>query len=171
VAADCLSCHRDYHERAFEDTPGGTLCENCHSQRKWMPTSYDIERHNRETEFALTGAHLAAPCFRCHENTELGRESSEYRFTSTDCASCHRGDDLHGTQFEADPCTECHDTASFEIAVFDHDATRYPLDGAHRSVACESCHREETAGDLVFRRYVPLGTECRDCHGETGVER
>ncbi|MEE8191516.1 MAG: hypothetical protein V3T74_02145, partial [Gemmatimonadales bacterium] len=131
VAADCLSCHRDYHERAFEDTPGGTLCENCHSQRKWMPTSYDIERHNRETEFALTGAHLAAPCFRCHENTELGRESSEYRFTSTDCASCHRGDDPHGTQFEADPCTECHDTASFEIAVFDHDATRYPLDGAH----------------------------------------
>ena len=170
-AADCLSCHRDYHQSAFEQIPGGLICDNCHGEQKWMPASYDIDRHNRETDFVLNGAHLAVPCFRCHENPELGQETREFAFESQECTVCHRRDDPHGGQFTDVPCTQCHDTRSFEIAAFDHAATRYPLDGAHRSVPCGGCHFEETSAGIAFVRYAPLGTECRDCHGGSAIER
>ncbi len=166
LAADCLACHRDHHEAAFLESPGGALCESCHGEEAWTPTRYDIERHNRET-FELTGAHVAVPCLLCHgaPDEEDDDASLRFQFESTACTTCHRSDDPHRGQFEGQACTACHDTESFRVTGFDHDLTRYPLDGAHRDVACEACHvEEETADGLLLRRYKPIGTLCRDCH-------
>jgi hypothetical protein len=54
---------------------------------------------------------------------------------------------------------------TFRIAAFDHSRTRFPLDGRHRDVECADCHVMVTAADgREFRRYRPVGTQCRDCH-------
>ncbi len=242
---NCLSCHTDsFHNGVFEDSPGGALCDNCHGEQGWLPTSYDLSRHNEETTFPLTGAHLVAPCFTCHEagNTagpvfhfedqtcegchieqnpheaqfqaDDGRIScdnchstnawemdglfdhSETRFAligkhatascdachpvvespgntpvqqftdiPLDCASCHQEDTPHQLQFAEQTCETCHDTHSFFIERFDHNTTRFSLEGAHEGVACGSCHiAEENAEGIDFIRYKPLGMECQDCH-------
>jgi hypothetical protein len=166
AAEDCMSCHLDYHEGAFEHTPGGPLCEDCHTQHSWLPTTYDIERHNGGATFTLTGAHVATPCRACHTNTATADETPLFHFESAECHSCHMTHDPHGGQFEGQQCSACHNTDSFEIESFDHTATRYVLDGAHRSVPCVDCHGlERDSTGREYRIYRPLGTECRDCHG------
>lgn len=241
----CQSCHTDYHDDGFADTEGGTNCENCHTQDGWVPVTYGLERHNEETAFALTGAHLATPCIACHRSetdtptfhfedlacqschtpdsphgtqfadatgttacvdchtsdgwtldetfdhartdfpltgqhttvacaschTErsLGDErvAIVYRGLAGDCQSCHAEDDPHAGQFEGQACDTCHDTEGFRPLSerFDHETTRFPLDGAHADATCEQCHKEETtADDALFIRYRPLGIACKDCH-------
>lgn len=240
---DCQSCHVDAHEQAFADTPGGADCENCHTQEAWTPVTYDLDRHNDEARFALTGAHLATPCTACHHaatdtptfqfadltcqachtpdnphdaqfadasgNTACadchatdgwtlgatfdhartgfvltGRhadaacsachvvrpdEPALYRGLPTACQDCHGDDDPHADQFESRACDTCHDTEAFRAASarFDHDQTRFPLEGAHRNALCGQCHQEETASDgAAFIRYRPFGLACKDCHSD-----
>jgi hypothetical protein len=82
------------------------------------------------------------------------------------CADCHATDDPHGAQFAARACTDCHDTETFKVKAFDHDETRYALDGRHRDVPCASCHTMgRDANGKEVRIYRPLGMECKDCHG------
>lgn len=165
--ATCLSCHVDRHEGAFTKAKGGAACGNCHGGEGWIPTTYDIARHNSEARFKLTGAHLAVPCNGCHAGNDPAR-ATVFRISATDCASCHRKDDPHNGQFAGRACDSCHETASFAIQNFDHSRTRYPLDGAHRTVPCVGCHWIETPpGGRPFRRYTGLKTTCRDCHGGT----
>lgn len=166
VATECLSCHLDAHQGAFAKTPGGIACGNCHGQEAWRPTTYDVMRHNRET-YALTGGHLAVACEECHTRP-MPRALPRFRLGAVACGDCHGKDDRHGEQFAARGCTDCHTTATFRIAAFDHSKTRYALDGAHRDVACASCHRTEATPRGPMVRYRPLGTECRSCHGAQG---
>ncbi len=166
VAADCLSCHLDYHSSVFEQTAGGPLCESCHTQIDWLPTTYDLERHNDGTTFTLTGAHVATPCQGCHTNQNTSGRALQFRFARSECESCHERDDPHVGQFAEAQCKACHDTESFMIESFDHTTTRYPLDGAHIDVACNDCHVLATdAAGREYRVYRPVGTECEDCHG------
>jgi hypothetical protein len=54
----------------------------------------------------------------------------------------------------------------FTVARFEHGATRFPLKGAHLPVPCDECHIEGVSADgAAFRRYKPLPTQCRECHG------
>jgi predicted CXXCH cytochrome family protein len=246
LAHDCQSCHKDYHDGAFADRPGGSDCASCHESDGWLPTSFGLARHDAETAFPLTGAHLATPCFACHggadgpphfafESTACeschaednphgdqftdeagvtvcggchatdgwdlasfdhsttgfalvgahaalacqschtpttagdGRLVHQFAGLDAECTSCHADDSPHAGQFEETSCATCHDTQAFTIATFDHDATAFPLDGAHERVACGSCHRTETApSGEPFVRFKPLGTACADCHGGGG---
>jgi hypothetical protein len=170
VAAQCTSCHLDYHDGVFADTPGGVVCDNCHSEEEWLPTSYGIERHDRESDFRLTGAHVPVMCSACHAEVDsLGYRSLNFRFADQTCVACHRQDDPHAGQFGGRECDACHDTRSFTVNDFDHSETRWPLDGAHQDVPCASCHMEiETMGGTRVVRYRPLETECKACHREEG---
>jgi hypothetical protein len=160
-----VSCHQDYHAGVFSQSPGGVECASCHVDDDWIPTRYDIARHNRDAKYEITGAHLAAPCVACHNNPVLGQESLQFRIPRQECLACHQALDPHAGQFPDRACDECHVTDSFKIPAFDHSGTRYPLDGAHRRVPCESCHRLVTGDDgHAVRVYRPLGTACRDCH-------
>lgn len=164
-AAQCRSCHLDAHRGAFRESPGGIECAGCHGEAEWVPTSFDLARH-KDTRYPLTGAHMATPCLACHRSGVSGQQSLQFRFQRQDCEVCHDPEKPHGAQFAGKKCDDCHDTRAFTIAVFDHDATRYPLDGAHRRVPCASCHPLQSAGDRSRRIYRPLGIECRDCHGD-----
>jgi hypothetical protein len=238
----CQSCHTDYHAGAFEDNPGGPSCESCHGQGGWVPARFDLERHQSETRFELTGAHIATPCAACHGGRAVGTEPDfslaiacegchaeenphgdefaeadgvtacgschatsgweggsfdhartgfpltgahvvlacascharetgpdgrpvrQFRGLAAECSSCHADDQPHRDQFEGRACSDCHDTRSFTLASFDHDATRFPLEGPHASVACASCHPTDSDAAGEFVRFRPLGTACADCH-------
>jgi len=165
-ADECTSCHADFHEGVFGESPGGSVCDGCHSQDKWLPTEYDIIRHNNEAAFALAGPHVAVPCKSCHESAGTGDRELQFRLESSDCGYCHLADDPHAGQFTGMYCTACHGADSFSIDAFDHSRTNYPLDGAHQTVPCESCHQLGTdENGLEYRVYKPLGMECHDCHG------
>ena len=166
MAETCVSCHLDYHDGVFQESPGGMECETCHSQEEWLPANYDIARHNRDARYELTGAHVVTPCQACHNSSNSEAAPLRFRFESNDCSYCHEADDPHSEQFETMRCVECHNTESFEIELFDHSRTNYPLDGAHRDVACKNCHPLGTdARDRTYRVYKPLGMACVDCHG------
>lgn len=166
VADGCASCHVDYHAGELVGVPGGGTCDNCHGQDAWLPTTYDLARHNRETRYPLTGAHLATPCRDCHGSATLAA-GLRFHLPSDDCLACHRDDDPHGEQFASYRCADCHATASFAAAEVDHQQTRFPLDGAHRDLSCSSCHPlAPDAAGTPSRVYRPLGTACRDCHSE-----
>ena len=146
------------------------MCDNCHDEEDWLPTSYGIERHDRESGFQLTGAHIPVICSACHTEVDsAGYRSLNFRFAEQTCVTCHAQDDPHAGQFGGRECTACHDTRSFTVASFDHSATRWPLDGAHEDVPCASCHMKtmKKEGTLVVR-YRPLETECKACHREEG---
>jgi hypothetical protein len=163
-ATGCLSCHVDVHDSTFVGTAGGATCQNCHGESSWLPTSYDLARHNRET-FVLDGAHVATPCAACHPPAKPAGPP-KFKLGARDCQSCHRARDPHAGQFPQRACAECHVTATFRIAAFDHSRTRFSLDGAHQNVSCAKCHgRTALADGTAFTRYRPLETSCKSCHG------
>lgn len=170
VATSCASCHVDAHDGTFANSPSGANCTACHNESAWIPSSYDLTRHNRES-YELTGAHVTVACNECHKPARIGGPP-QFKLPSRDCASCHKSADPHAGQFEGRPCTACHTTDSFGIRDFDHAKTRYPLDDTHRSVACAKCHTVTTGSDGArFTRYRPLETTCRACHGAENPRR
>jgi hypothetical protein len=149
---DCLSCHKkdDKHEGQL-----GLECGKCHSDRGWKTTRFD---HNK-SRFALTGRHTLVECKKCHE-------TSRYKDASRECAVCHKKDDTHKQKFGV-RCETCHNTRAWAVWKFDHAVkSKYPLEGAHGKVACESCHQKEAAKD---KDIAPLDRSCASCHRSVDV--
>jgi hypothetical protein len=163
MSGTCAACHVDEHRGVFDQRPDDGGCTGCHDEDAWLPSSFDLERHNVEASFLLEGAHVVVPCASCH------REDGGpllIRVEAGSCGACHTGDDPHGEQFAGRDCARCHGPDSFRIPAFAHEATAFPLEGAHRELACTSCHVAEGGpGASAPVRYRPLGTACQDCHG------
>lgn len=141
TARACNSCHRDVHEGRF-----GKSCERCHSTQTFRAVqNFD----HKLTRFPLTGKHTVVRCAQCHSNGKL-------RGLSLTCNGCHR--DPHQGRLGTS-CERCHTTAGFRnVTSFDHDKTRFPLVGAHKTAKCESCHRD--GRKLRFAKFE----KCADCH-------
>ena len=126
---------------------------------------------NPMTEFA-SHADFAAECARCHAPF-AGVDSDR-------CGACHEivmdqladGLGIHGTVGSSE-CAACHvdhkgsdyditATALEQFGAADH-AHLFVLDGAHESVACESCH--------VTAAYGEVGSSCVDCHAEPEIHQ
>ena len=149
---DCYSCHKkdDKHEGQQ-----GKQCEQCHSDRSWKVDKFD---HNL-SRFPLTGRHGAVVCKDCHKN-------ALFKDTPRDCYSCHKKEDKHKLRF-GERCESCHNTRAWSTWEFDHTKrAKYPLDGAHKKVKCESCHKQEAPKGKDF---APLGTNCVACHRSDDV--
>ena len=59
-------------------------------------------------------------------------------------------------------CESCHNTRAWSVWDFDHDRrSTYRLDGAHRKVPCESCHRQPAPKNMDAAK---VGTTCIACH-------
>jgi len=153
---DCYSCHQANFQATKNPNhvAGGfsTQCATCHTNLAWRPASFND--HNK-TRFPLTGAHQRVDCARCHVG---GR----YTGTSTDCFACHQANyqgtknPNHAAAGFATQCQTCHTTSGWVPASFDHNRTRFPLAGAHRTVDCQKCH---TGG-----RYAGTPADCYSCH-------
>ena len=152
---DCYGCHvTDYNATKDPDHLKGQYpheCTICHNENAWSPADFN---HNL-TAFPLTGAHQAVECSDCHIN-------NVYAGTSTDCYSCHQTDFTGATDpnhvssnFSHD-CSICHSTGAWSPATFDHNATNFPLTGAHQQVSCTDCH--------VNNVYAGTASDCYSCH-------
>jgi hypothetical protein len=147
TSMDCFSCHRkdDKHEGQL-----GQKCEQCHSDRAWKGERFD---HNK-AQFALSGLHAVTPCKDCHA-------SPRFRDAKRTCVSCHVKADKHKQAFGT-ACDSCHNPRGWPLWTFDHQkGTRYPLDGAHRKVACAACHTQPA---LPGAATAALSTNCYACH-------
>ena len=149
---DCYSCHKkdDKHEGQQ-----GKACEQCHSDASWKVATFDHAR----TRYPLTGRHLMVPCKSCHL-------TPRYRDAPRDCFGCHKKDDKHKLKF-GERCESCHNTRAWPVWDYDHDKrANYKLDGAHRKVACETCHQREAPKG---RDAAPVGNTCVACHRRDDV--
>ncbi len=171
----CADCHADTHNGQFSDRKDGGLCESCHSESGFKPSMFTTKRHNAESAFILTGAHLAQPCPICHVTKKNSKGKKEMRFTfeKTNCESCHK--DIHHGQFtKSKPektCDNCHITDAWDKLAFDHNRdASYRLEGAHARTQCQNCHKTEKKGKKAFVRYRPLDSACKSCHSLKTLE-
>ena len=159
--SQCADCHANPHGDQFakEMQTGG--CAHCHTPYDWNQAKVD------HSTFPLTGAHARTSCEACHGAQKQGAAPEAFRGIPRTCDGCH--DDVHAGQFRtSEPvkaCDACHTTETFKIAAFDHDKTRYPLDGAHVKLACDQCHPKTTLADGSTAVRYRLGYfHCKDCH-------
>ncbi len=103
-------------------------------------------------------------CFSCH--------TAGQGVTPERCLSCHaeiKGEVEARTGFHGDKgkdCATCHpdhrgrnfEMARLKLDAFDHEATGFPLAGAHK-VDCEDCHSEEG-------EWKGLSSACVSCHAD-----
>jgi len=159
--AKCLTCHAPIAQRIQQKKgihkEAGSGCVTCHVDHAGVdgelrPFDRVNFNHGADTGFALTGLHapLAAKCDSCHK-------TRSFLTASPACGSCHT--DTHKGSLGSS-CEKCHSTGvSFASArtSFDHAATAFALNGAHRTVACASCHKG--AGFKVAN-----SSSCATCH-------
>lgn len=162
TSAKCNACHKkdDKHKGNL-----GTACETCHNEKDWKDAKFDHEK----TRFPLAGKHSDVKCEDCHQN-------QRFKGVPRDCLSCHRKDDKHKGSFGA-KCESCHTERDWKEMTFNHDKTRYPLRGKHRTTKCESCHKSGLFKEKLKTTCVAchraddvhkggLGEKCESCHSE-----
>ncbi len=164
----CADCHANPHGTQFaaEMQKGG--CATCHTPLDWHQAKID------HSTWPLVGAHTRTACTTCHGEQQKGAQPAAYRGIARECEGCH--DDTHAGQFTqtqpAKTCKTCHTPDTFQIAKsFDHDTTRYPLEGKHEPLACAKCHAPETLRNGTTAVRWRLGyTKCKDCHANPHTE-
>lgn len=182
----CVACHKEigdditrkkgYHGR-FPPAQQEE-CSSCHTDHEGRDKDImqldEATFDHLMTDFPLRGAHKTVQCSDCHKKSQLFREAA------TTCIGCHRADDHHKGQL-GESCNECHRENDWREAGFDHEATGFPLTGAHEEVMCSSCHRSEIFSE-VGRTCVAChrsddvhkgrnGTRCADCHRTSSWEK
>ena len=150
----CVGCHlNDYSATTNPDHTRLSIpqeCDDCHStQPGWMPATFDIH----DDYYPLRGAHntIRNQCADCH--------MGDYNSTPNTCVGCHLNDysattnpDHSAAGFNTE-CQDCHDEFGWVPSSYTHDF--YPLNGAHSTLDCNSCH---SGG------YVGTPNTCVGCH-------
>jgi hypothetical protein len=151
-AMNCASCHEDPHRGEM-----GPDCSRCHSARSFLDQAA-LRRMHQTTRFPLTGGHAGLECESCHAPVASGH--MQFVGTQADCYGCHA--DLYRATKQPDhssfptDCAQCHSPIDWHASRFDHQKTRFPLTGAHRAVACTTCHADGV--------YAGKSTLCYSCH-------
>jgi hypothetical protein len=172
AVADCYSCHKSGSLLQFE--PLGIDCYDCHKDKYLATTSPNHQTAGYPTNclechlmtapdwlassinhnfFPLTGGH-AIGCVQCHK-------SGTFDKLPTDCNSCHSANydattnPPHAASQIPRTCENCHNINGWSPATFNHNATAFPLTGAHTSVTCVQCHASG---------YVNTSPLCNSCH-------
>jgi len=171
IAHDCVNCHNgDYnntpntcygcHSSDYSNTVSpdhqalqfSTDCISCHSEDQWVPSVFD---HDGQYFPIYSGAHEGewSDCIDCHTNLS--------NYAEVTCTNCHLNPQTNndhngvpGYVYQDNACLACHPTGSADDN-FDHNATNFPLTGAHVTVACSECHTSIFGG---------TPTNCDACH-------
>jgi hypothetical protein len=148
LETECLACHQkdDKHKGQL-----GKKCDSCHNEKRWQDAPFD---HNK-SRYPLTGSHAKVECKKCHL-------TPAFRDAPSTCRACHEKDDKHKGRFGA-KCESCHYTGTWKSWDFDHGTTRFALDGGHKKVACDDCHKASPDGS------AKLGRTCIACHAKDDV--
>jgi len=142
----CTACHADPHGGQL-----GATCENCHNVDGQWSTGASRAFHKAGI-FPLEGRHLVTPCQECHRDGVV-------KGTPSRCYDCHwvrRQDDRYRTRL-GNECENCHRPTSWSAVNWDHlSRTSFALSGAHRTLACDQCHRDGLFG--------ATRSDCASCH-------
>ncbi|MFZ5922418.1 MAG: cytochrome c3 family protein [Chloroflexota bacterium] len=159
----CYACHKqdDKHKGA-----NGTDCGACHKPTRWSDATFD----HSKSSFPLVGKHAKVACEKCHSG-------GKFQGTPQNCYACHKGDDKHKGQFGTN-CASCHSPNGWGGANFNHNKTKFPLDGKHAKVKCDSCHKNGKFAGTPMICYAchknddkhkgNNGTNCGQCHNPSG---
>ncbi|MGE5424045.1 MAG: hypothetical protein ACM3N9_01705 [Syntrophothermus sp.] len=176
VSRECLNCHTDYHQGTLSQT-----CTNCHSGNAFKPAA---KFSHVQTRYPLKGMHQSVACTSCHKITQVnGKKFQQFRGVAfANCNNCH--EDPHKGNFGSG-CSQCHSETSFHsvrgISNFDHSKTSFPLENSHKTVACQSCHKNKYGvaikhdrcsdchQDFHQQQFMKnrISPDCSDCHGTT----
>ena len=165
--AYCTNCHADFHKAAFAQRAQKGACEECHTVKGFSPTNFTVAQHEK-TDYPLRGAHLAIPCVACHIGADAsGARVSRFVFKQMTCANCHR--DPHNGQVkklvDKSGCEACHAVENWGKVSFDHNQTKFPLEGKHGSTQCIKCHAAPAANGAPPKlTMVGAKSQCGDCH-------
>lgn len=149
--SSCLDCHADPHKGEF-----GSRCSSCHTTTSWRDINTQGTKDTRfhdKTDFPLKGAHADVDCKPCH-GPFPGMKAQFKGIPHKNCFPCHA--DAHVGQLvvagakkpQLQPCEKCHSVDAWtpvRFDLFEHEATRYPLQGAHQATPCDACHSEVAA--------------------------
>lgn len=163
----CNGCHAvdDVHNGV-----NGTKCADCHNERKWAESDFD---HDKDTDFRLKDSHADVSCGACHKDPVKDKKPA------TECIGCHRNDDVHHGRY-GKKCHACHSEKQWKKNSFEHKRdTDFPLQGKHRDLLCNACHRGDLYKDTLsvdcFSCHEPddvhagqQGKQCQRCHQESG---
>lgn len=163
---NCTSCHEDYHKGEFKKNNVLPDCKECHTTESGFKNSlFTLEKHEK-TAFPLEGAHVATPCFACHVSEPEKRWT--FKNKGTKCIDCHK--DLHKTYipetyYPVQNCKTCHSNKSWSAVKFDHNKTKWPLEGKHLDTDCRACHfkNKDKAGKYI-QKFIKLESACVNCH-------
>ncbi len=158
----CAACHKEIaadrrEKRGLHGRRPDTVnldCRRCHTDHKGRGADvvqFDRETFNhRFTDFPLKGGHRTARCEGCHKPRE------KYRKAPSQCYGCHGKIEPHKTRL-GKKCADCHTEEAWrKVKPYDHSKTEFPLKGAHKKVACASCHPNE--------QYKDVPKVCASCH-------
>jgi len=155
----CMDCHKEVGRDVREHTGHhGRLkpqpCRACHTDHKGRGArivELDKQKfdHN-ESDFALRGKHRPVACEKCHE------PKKRYWEAPSDCNACHKKDDVHKGSL-GPKCADCHTDNDWKEAKFDHEKTRFSLQGKHVDTKCVDCHRKGS-------EYKEAPRTCIGCH-------
>lgn len=161
IGLECFECHENIHESHLDDKfyPKKN-CNNCHSETTWQQIdSFDHDI----TDFSLLGKHQTISCGQCHKQEK--DKTIQFKGINNRCENCHT--DIHFDQFiesgQTD-CNKCHTSDEWKPILFDHNKSRFKLDGAHLKINCNECHFKQQNNNKEYVLYKNGKIECIDCH-------
>ena len=161
----CIDCHKNEHKGFIEDKfMPNENCELCHNVKSWKKiNSFDHDK----TGYKLEGSHANIACSACHYGrNENGIRTQKFDGLNRECSACHK--DSHFGQFAVNgktDCTRCHGFDKWEKSKFDHNTSRFKLDGAHIDVKCDECHKPVINNKGKYIEYKFNDISCQKCHG------
>jgi len=160
---NCVACHKNIHQNYMDEKyiPEGR-CDKCHSVASWNKITFD----HKVTNFELQGKHAEKSCRDCHfKNGSDNKSIQLFAELKPDCEGCHA--DVHRKQFAkngATNCATCHGFENWKAERFNHNQTRFKLDGKHKGVECKKCHLENKTATIPFIQYKNTERQCTSCH-------
>jgi hypothetical protein len=160
---ECILCHNNSHgSRISEKFFNNRKCENCHSEWSWQIIDFD----HQLTSFPLMGKHLEISCSKCHYRKNGDNVVTQhFKDLNRNCLECHT--DIHFGQFVIDGyelCNDCHTFNNWEPTLFDHNKTKFKLEGAHIKLSCYSCHKKVEIKEGNYILYKIKDISCKSCH-------
>jgi hypothetical protein len=148
-----IFCFMLFFLKRQSDSPHGAdfkiSCKTCHSSKGWQLDKEIYSFDHNTTKLPLVGQHSNINCRQCHPTLIFGN-------AKTNCIDCHN--DVHQATVGPD-CSRCHTPSSWLVKNINeiHDASRFPLLGAHRTADCYQCHKSES-----LARFDVPGINCID---------
>ena len=163
IGKRCIDCHKNEHKGFIEEKfMPNESCTVCHNVISWKKVTFDHDK----TGYKLEGEHAKIACSECHYGrNEKGLRAQQFGGISHECSSCHK--DSHAGQFKVNgktDCSKCHGFDKWENSRFDHNTSRFKLDGAHATVKCEECHKPVMNEKGKYIQYKFNDIACATCH-------